>query len=346
LNKWPYRVLQVMAGAPVGGIETFFFDAVLALADAGLEQTAIVRPNTPYQTSRLSTAGVPCLTTGFNPWFILPSRRTIASEIRRFRPDIVQYWTGRAAMTAVETDAHQVGWFGGYLQRRRYKTCTHFIGITKDLVRHIRDQGVPEKNISLVHTFAERSDAAPLDRKQFDTPVGAPLLLALARLHRHKGLDVLLKAMARTSGLYLWIAGEGPERSALVKQSESLGLSDRVRFLGWRTDRDALLATADVCVIPSREESFGTVMIEAWAAGVPLVAAAAPGPAAYIDDGRSGLLVPINDPDALARAIERVVSDSKLRDILISNGQNDFKRQFTKQSYVRSMREVYSNVTA
>ncbi|HEY2033519.1 MAG TPA: glycosyltransferase family 4 protein, partial [Rhizomicrobium sp.] len=310
----------------------------------GLEQTAIIRPNAAHQIGRLSAAGIRHVTTAFNPWFIQPSRRAIANEIARFKPDIIQYWTGRAAMTAVKTTARQIGWFGGYRDRWRYSTCTHFIGITDDLVRHIREQGVEEKDISLVHTFAERVPAEPIDRGQFDTPGNVPLLLALARLHKDKALDVLLPALQKVPEAYLWIAGEGPELGALSRQVRSLGLSERVRFLGWRNDREALLATADLCVFPSREEPFGTVILEAWAAGIPLIAAAAQGPAAYVKDGENGLLVPIDDADALATAISRAIGDPSLRGRLVERGRKEYETQFTKEVYVKAMQKVYAQV--
>jgi glycosyltransferase involved in cell wall biosynthesis len=343
-NEWPYRVMQVMAGAPVGGIETFFFDAVLALAAAGLEQSAVVRPNAQRQIARLATVGVRHVTTDFNPWFIWPSRMAVAREIAWFRPDIIQYWTGRAAMTAVKTSARQIGWYGGYRDRWRFKTCSHFIGITRDLVQHIRNQGVALDRISLVHTFADYKPTPPLDRRKYDTPKEVPLLLALARLHWHKGLDVLLAALATVPDAYLWIAGEGPEREALVDQMHRLHLSDRVRFLGWRVDREALLATADICVFPSREEPFGTVIIEAWAAATPLIAAAAQGPAIYVENEINGLLIPIGDSNALANAISRMIGDSSLRQRLVSQGRADYERQFTKEIYVRDMRALYDHV--
>jgi glycosyltransferase involved in cell wall biosynthesis len=345
-NPWPYRVMQVMAGAPVGGIETFFFDAIIALSAAGLEQSAVVRPNAHRQVLRLATNGVRHVTTDFNPWFIWPSRSAIAREINSFKPDIIQYWTGRAAMTSVNTSARQIGWYGGYRDRWRFKTCGHFIGITKDLVQHIQNQGVAPDRISLVHTFAEYQPTPALDRREYDTPADAPLLLALARLHWHKGLDVLLAALAAVPDAYLWIAGEGPERAALMRQASRFNLSERVRFLGWRVDRDALLATADICVFPSREEPFGTVIIEAWAASTPLVAAAAQGPAAYVENGKNGLLVPINDSNALANAITRLIGDSSLRHRLAAQGRDDYERRFTREIYVRDMRALYDRVVA
>ncbi|HEV2561593.1 MAG TPA: glycosyltransferase family 4 protein [Rhizomicrobium sp.] len=340
----PPRVMQVMAGAPVGGVETFFFDAVLALAGAGVPQHAVIRPNTLFQIGRLKAAGVPYSTTAFSPWYPWPTKRALAHVVTEFQPDIIQYWSGRAGMHAPQTRAKQVGWYGGYRERWRFASCTHFIGITHDLVRHIREQGVPPERIGLIHTFAEYQTAPPLDRAAYNTPKDAPLLLALARLHWKKGLDVLLDAVARVPGAYLWIAGEGEDRAKLEAQTARLGLKDRVRFLGWRNDREALLATADICVFPSRYEPFGTVTIEAWAAGTPLVAAASQGPGAYVVNEKNGLLVPVDDTDALAGAIRRVIDDSALRARIVAGGRETYEQHFTKQVYVRDMLAFYDRV--
>ena len=132
------------------------------------------------------------------------------------------------------------------------------------------------------------------------------MLLALSRLHEKKGLDVLLRALAELPGCVAWIAGDGPLEADLKALAARLGVADRVRFLGWRSDRGALLKAADICVLPSRWEPFGTVMLEAWAAGTPLVAAASQGPSALIEDGGNGLLVPVDDAPALAAAIRRL----------------------------------------
>src|SRR5262249_59953116 len=91
--------------------------------------------------------------------------------------------------------------------------------------------------------------------------------LRLPRLHEKKGLDVLLDALVELPQCMAWIAGDGPLEADLKARAARLGVKDRVRFLGWRMDRGALLAAADICVLPSRWEPFGTVMLEAWAAG-------------------------------------------------------------------------------
>ena len=136
-------------------------------------------------------------------------------------------------------------------------------------------EGWPAERVHYLPNFAELAPAPPVPRASLDTPADAPLAIALGRLHPNKGFDVLLDAVAKVPGLYLWLAGEGAQRAALRRQAASLGIDDRVRFLGWREDVGALLAAADMLVCSSRHEPLGNAIIEAWAAGKPVVACAA-----------------------------------------------------------------------
>src|SRR5262249_42078882 len=106
-----------------------------------------------------------------------------------------------------------------------------------------------------------------------------------------------------------------------------------------------LLAAADICVLPSRWEPFGTVMLEAWAAGTPLVAAASQGPAAVIADGANGLLVPVDDAPALAAAIGRLAADPLLQARLVERGRADFRKGFTREAVTQRMIALYTEIT-
>jgi glycosyltransferase involved in cell wall biosynthesis len=338
------RVMQIMAGAEVGGIETFYFDAVYALADAGVEQYAVVRPNMRQSLERLRLRSIPGTIADFSSWWPWPTRRALRKSLGEFKPDIIQYWTGRAAVYAPKTNARQVGWYGGYRRRKDYRTCTDFIGITPDLMRHMYGQGIPPDHAALIHIFADPQPVSAVARDTLSTPEDAPLLLALARLHWVKGIDVLLNAMANLPDAYVWIAGEGPDRAKLETQAAHLGLKDRVRFLGWRTDRDALLAAADICVFPSRDEPFGAVIIEAWAAAKPLIAAAAQGPAQFVKSGENGILVPVDDVPALAKAIRKVIDDAAFRSTLVAGGRQSFEKSFTKETHVADTLAFYEKL--
>ncbi len=336
------KVMQIMAGAPQGGAETFYADLVLALHESGLEQVAVTRGNTD-RARRLRQAGVTTVSYPSAP-FPAWGRMAIGGLIRRHKPDIVQVWQGRAASHLPHTAVPAIGWFGGYYDLARYGNCDQFVTVTRDIRRHVIESGCPEDQAHTIHTFALLDDAPAAPRAAWGTPDGVPLVLVLARLHEKKGIDTLLQALALTHGIWLWIAGDGELRSDLERLANKLGVGDRVRFLGWRTDRGALLRAADLLALPSRYEPFGTVMVEAWQTGIPLVACAAAGPKAYVQNGRNGLLVQIDDASDLALAIRRATEDQGLRATLIAGGRESYEAEFTKAKIVAAYTALYQKV--
>lgn len=338
------RVLQVMAGADAGGAETMFLDGVTALAEAGVAQHVVTR-GTPARLATLRDAGVPVEEADFNKLLPFATRGKIDRAVRDFKPDVLHFWMGRAGTFApAATRARNLGWYGGYYKLSRFRNCAWHAGVTSDIERHIVAQGAPPTHVSTLLVFANIESAPPLDRAQFDTPAGAPLILALARLHVKKGIDTLLDALAGLPGAYAWIAGSGPIEAELKAQCTRLGLDDRVRWLGWRTDRGAMLAACDIVAFPSRYEPFGAVTPEAWAAGRPLVVADAAGPAATVTHEKDALLVPKDNPAALRDALARVIADKALADRLVANGRQSYEARFTRQAFVRSAMELYEKI--
>ncbi len=341
------RVMHVMAGADEGGAENIMLESVLALAEAGFAQHVVTRPGNTFRTGKFGAAGIGVDTASFNTSWPFPTRRVIADAIAAFQPDVIEYWMGRAGQFApAEHRARSIGWYGGYYKRARFRNCEWHVGLTIDLLRHIRKQGVSEGRSGIIHTYADFHGAEPVSRESLSTPEGVPVALALARLHEKKGLDTLLDATAQLPDLHVWIAGEGPLEAELKAHAARLGLDARVRFLGWRNDRGALLAACDIVAFPSRYEPFGTVTVDAWAAGRPLVAADAVGPAAYVKDGVNGLLVPKNDPAALASAIGRILYDKTLGPKLVAGGRASYEAQFTKAAFQRDSLAFYETVRA
>ncbi len=339
------KVMHVMAGAPTGGAENIFLESVLALDDAGLNQFVVTRNNNTFRIKCFEERKIPFATAAFTTWWRLPTQRTILKAIRQFQPDVIEYWMGRAGTFApAAMRERNIGWYGGYYKLERFHNCDYHVGLTKDLVRHIREQGADTDNIGLIHTYAEFPYAKPTPRDLFDTPEDAPLLLALARLHWKKGLDTLLNALARVPEAYLWIAGDGPLREELETQAKLLEIEDRVRFLGWRDDRGSLLAACDIVAFPSRYEPFGTVTVDAWAAERPLIAAAAAGPKAYVQNEENGLLIEPDDVDALTHAIRRLIDEPELVRRVVEGGRRTYESQFTKDAFLRDSLAFYRKV--
>jgi len=325
------KVMQVMAGGEHGGAETYFVDLVSALQRRGLDQRAVIRRN-PARANILHKAGVPLVECRFGGPLDIMTKLALRQEIARFQPDIVQTWMVRATKACPGGRFVHVGWLGGYYKPQHFRNCGHVAGVTQSIADHMRAAGWSETRSHFLPTFAVRQPAGPLNRAEFGTPEDAPLLLALGRLHAKKAFDILLKALVAVPKAWLWIAGEGEIRAELEKLAVDLDVAGRVRFLGWRYDREALLATADLCVFPSRYEPFGTVTIEAWAAGTPLVAAASAGPAAVIRDGEDALLVPVDDVEALAVAINRVLDGPALAENLIAAGRRRYEAEYTEDA--------------
>ena len=333
-----------MAGDNNGGAETFFVDAVKALAETEHQQRVITRDNNPYKIQQIRSLDIPLDTASFGKLIPFSTMKKVKTAIHDFKPDIVHHWMGRAGQYSLEGDQVNIGWYGGYYKPSRFRHCKHHVGVTKDIADHIVRQGVPAENVHVLHIYAEFEKAAPIDRAEFDTPDDVPLLLSLSRLHVKKGLDVLLEAMVKVPDAYLWIAGSGPLENELKAQMKALNLEDRVRFLGWRNDREALLATADVCVFPSRYEPFGAVVIEAWATEKPLVTAKAAGPKAYVQNEENGLIVEIDDVEALAQSINRVIQDKDLCAHIVKNGKKAYDENFTREVFKKNVTDLYSSV--
>lgn len=333
------RILQTIAGGDVGGAEEFFVRLAIAFERAGVEQLVAMRPN-DGRGARLRQAGVGTVELPFGG---LLDRRTvpgIANAVDGFAPDIVLSWmsrgasmTARAVSRAAQRPVH-VARLGGYYDLKYYRGCDALIGNTPDIVRYLVANGWPEGRAHYVPNFVSADPAPPVPRAEIGVPEEATLVLAAGRLHPNKAFDVLVRAMASLPGLHVALAGDGAEEGALRDLALRLGVADRLHLLGWRSDVASLMETADILACPSRIEPLGNVVIEAWARRLPVVASRSAGPAWLIRDGEDGLLVPIEDADALAAAIRRVEAAPDLARTLAVGGRAGFEAEFTEDAVV------------
>jgi glycosyltransferase involved in cell wall biosynthesis len=164
----------------------------------------------------------------------------------------------------------------------------------------------------------------------------------LGRLDPIKRLPDLLTAMASLRGFArLDVFGEGSQRRFLEKQIAALDIGSSVMLHGAVAEPKSVLAGAEVLVLPSQAEGFGLVLIEAMAAGVPVVATEAPGIRDVVMDGETGLLVPVGSPAALAEAIRRVLADDSLRHRLAVAAFADVRRRFTWETAIDAYRRLF-----
>ena len=224
------------------------------------------------------------------------------------------------------------------LWRKRlvYRAATHFATASDAARADLASvYGVPLERIatlglSLADPGVVSSPASSLD------------VICVGRLFRSKGQDVLLRAIALLpDAVRLILVGDGPARSEYVALSKKLHIAHRCTFIGTVPPENVprRMARASVTVVPSRDEAFGMVNIESLAVGTPVVATRVGGIPEIIRDGVDGLLVPPDDPTALANAIATVLRAPGLRDRMSANARQRFLKQYEQQAVVRQQAE-------
>lgn len=327
------KLAQVMAGARHGGAEGFYERLCLALHAAGEQVLPVIRRDAD-RAARLRAGGLAPVELGFGGALDLLTGPRLRRVLQGFAPAVTVAWMNRAARFAPKGPWTLVGRLGGYYDLKYYRRCDHLVGNTRDITRWIVAQGWPAARAHHLPNFvADLAGAAPAA-----LPGAAPRLLAMGRLHRNKGFDIAIRALALIPGAQLAIAGEGPERAALEALAREAGVAERVAFLGWRSDVGALLAACDVFVCSSRHEPLGNIVLEAWSASRPVIAAAAQGPSELIADGETGLLVPPEDAQALATAIRGLLDDPQRAARLAQAGRAAYARDFTEAAVVARWR--------
>lgn len=338
------QILQALGSAGNGGAENFFSRLVPALQGAGIKQTAIVRIGSGRERD-LEMAGIPVKKMRFGSVHDPVTRYRFNRAVRNVNPDILMTWMNRASGLSSSGRHVQIGRLGGYYNLKYYRRCKHLVGNSKGIVNYILSKGWPADRVHHISNFVDTAFESPAARNEFSTPENVKLLLALGRLHPDKAFDTLISALAKLpEDTWLWLAGDGGQAQNLRALASELGVEDRIRFMGWQQNVAALLATADVLVVPSRHEPLGNVVLEAWAHRVPLVATESEGPAELITDGETGLLVPVDDAQALATQIAFATSNREVTASMVNRAWENYQKNFGRDTIVARYRELFEHV--
>ena len=259
------------------------------------------------------------------------------------------------------------------LLRRLTPRMDRLIAVSRAIVAKLELEGRTSAPIELIYNgvdlqrYADQEPCCTLPEEYGFAP-GTPLVGCVARLEPEKGHPTLLEAwrivVERVPEARLLIVGEGSRREALEKQARDLGLlgedcvgdhcvgtrharpGAKVVFTGRRDDVPAVTAALDVAVLPSYREAQGITVLEAMALHRPVVASAVGGIPEMVEDGRTGLLVPPHDPDALAAAILRLLTDHPLADMLGRAGHDLVHERFCVERMVSAIESIYDEAAA
>ena len=288
-------------------------------------------------------------------------RLTLA--LRRFRPAVLQTFlfhaniigrfAGRLArvpriVSGIRVADRRSRWYGR-LDRWTNGLVDHNVCVSQGVADFsISQTGLSPRKLSVIPNGVDYdffATATRADLTQFGIPQDAPVFITVGRLEEQKGIDILLTAASLVlhdhRNCHFLIVGDGCDRATLESQAKQLGIANSIHFVGQRADVPNLLAASTAFVLPSRWEGMSNALLEAMAAGLPVVASAVEGSTELIRPGETGLLVPADRPDDLATAIRSVLDDVNRAREMAATAQTVVKKGYTADSAVRTYSELY-----
>jgi len=229
------------------------------------------------------------------------------------------------------------------------------VTVAEKAAETLRTAGVPAGRIVVIPNAVDRSDIdTPLSKAEARAALGldpdAFVGAVVGRLSSEKGQDIALDALARVAAtgaeLTLAFAGDGPDHAALVARVSSLGLGDRVRFLGHQKQVGVVYRAADLLVMPSRSEAMPNALLEAMTVGLPAVATAVGGVPEVARDGIDAWIVPPNSPEALATALLEARHNPEMRSTRAAEAQRRAAERHAPSRRADRYLDVYESVLA
>jgi glycosyltransferase involved in cell wall biosynthesis len=380
------KILFVIGTLDIGGTERQLVALVTRLDRRRFQPTVCcLAAGGPLEAS-LREAGIPVTVVGFRgfrpsmgPNLILRLPAMLV-ELTRFwrlirseRPDIVHgllFWAYVLAAPAAQlagvptvlASRRSLGLFKAdkwhYLRLERFTNrLTDLIVANSEAVKAdtVRQERLDPDKVLVIHNgvdlgqFPARA-ASPHVRQELRIPDAAKVVTVVANFIHYKGHEAFLSAwqvvVRRLPGSVALLVGDGPLRLALEARAAQLGLAESVCFLGTRDDVAAVLSAADVVVHPSQQEGFSNAILEAMAAGRPVVATAVGGNNEAVVHEETGLLVPVDDSDTMAAAMLRLLEHPAEATAFGAAGRRRIEAHFDLRKTVREYERLYERLAS
>ncbi len=250
------------------------------------------------------------------------------------------------------SNPHQHPWkraIYAWVERRLVALTTHYIAVSEAMRRFGVEQGlVPAQKVTVIYNAIpvapEAEEPIRAIRAELGLRQDAKVVATAGRFEPQKGLPYFLQmariVLVQEPNVQFLVVGDGPMRDELKRLANDLGIGHAVVFIGWRDDVPRLLCCADVFCFPSLWESFGIALAEAMMIGRPVVATRVDGIPEVVEDGRTGLLVPPRDPDAMARATRRLFAHPELARQMGQRGQERVRKRFSLDKMIARYEET------
>ncbi|GAA0786929.1 glycosyltransferase [Roseibium denhamense] len=334
LSNRPRKLAHIHLGVD-GGAERFFVRLSKALAERDVEQIAFIRPDRSWRDELARHCDVRELTfsrSHIKRHFV---RWHITHEIKKFGASSTLGWMSPASKWLpkpgpnMRTFLRLGDWPDGF---HTYGNVQHLIGNTPDIVAQAIEMGWPADRATVISNFVEPlpEDLKPVDRAAYNTPSDAIVLVHLGRFVQRKRFDLMIKAVAQLpQTVHAWLIGDGELMNEMIALARSLSVEDRVHFMGWQRDPAPYLKAADILVCPTDDEPLGNIVLEGWNVGLPVIAAASPGPSWLIENGVNGLLFPCGDVEGLIYSVRNTLARADKIKSLVKNGTQSLEQNLS-----------------
>ncbi len=371
------RVLHVVLSLDCGGLERIVTDLVRSGAEAGERSEILCLERPGHLAADLEALGLTVHSLGKGAGLAPGLIRKIGRILSHRRPDVVHthqigalFYAGAAARLSgfgvvVHTEhgnhlARGSGLWGSLRARLLYSIAGRFADRFLCVSNEIADslttlRGFPCSKISAVvngidvDRFANPGARARI-RDQLGIPADSMVIGTVGRLTEVKRQDRLIRAFSQVVRKHgharLMLVGSGPMREELQRLAENLGLDDRVHFVGYQPHPEHYLAAMDLFALTSRSEGTPLAILEAWAAGLPVVASAVGGVPGLVEQGRTGLLFDDGDEAKLTSNLQALLLDRALARSISAAGRREVASRYSleamKQQYAVIYREIGS----
>lgn len=367
MSSPPRRIAFGITELDPGGAERMLTELVTRLDRLEWEPRVYCLGPEAHYAEVLRNQGVPVTCFGANGMQSAP--RVLwqwTQALRKFRPHILYTWlfhanllgrfAGRWAgvphvISGIRVAEKRSPWHGR-LDRWTNRLVERNVCVSRG-VADFMEQTVgldPRKTVVIPNAVDTQrfTNIVPADLTVWGIPIGSRVFITVGRLEPQKGIDVLLAALpilfSQATDMHLLIVGHGPDRPRLEQQAQTLGISDRVHWAGQQAEIPSLLAACTALVLPSRWEGMPNVVLEAMAAGKPILASNVEGVAELVQPGTNGWLFPPDQPQILAETLTHFLYDSTATSRMGRESQSIISERFTIDIYVSNHIKMFRNL--
>ena len=362
------RVLHLVTSLEVGGAQHNMLQGLPRLDPTKYEHIICSIMDRMQMAEQFRQAGIKVHTLGLNRKTDLAVVLRLRTLLKRLRPDVMHTYllhgnvlgrvvgrlTGVPSIIGSELTIGQARLWGR-IATKLTNPLTDAVEVNSITGGEavVKDLGVPQEKIEVVLPgldLDEFRSTVNRDKVRVDLGVeaGKHLVLYVGRLRPVKGVEYGIRAFAmalsQNLDLHMVLAGEGEQREELQALVKSLGISERVSFLGVRNDLPDLLSAADSVLMPSLTEGFPRVAVEAMAASKPVIATEVGGVPEAITHGESGILVQAKDIEGMSAALVDLVRNAELQSRLSTAARNHVEQSYSVEKYVARLDEIYSRL--